>query len=179
MQEENRIKKACPFAFAKAKGPKKNTTSSEEMTKFIFFILLLIPSLVAASSPTDLVCSDFHRILNGIKHLKNEVGPASFELNGKRYKGCEVVFETKWSLIGKETDPESLFYATEGSALYRLGWRVDHKYTADGPGSTSYVIRKGSIACTVSWYFTAYIDEKTNKIVTGDELSGRIKCGTE
>jgi hypothetical protein len=134
---------------------------------------------IPATSIDELVCGKFQEKLLNLKHQKNVMESASFEFKNNVYKGCELIFETKWSEIGMEKDPTDMFYPHEGNELYQMGWRSDDKYLADGPGSSFNVIRNGDILCTVKWYFVSFIDGKTNEFVTGDDLSCQIRCGKE
>jgi len=132
---------------------------------------------IPASPVDELVCEKFQKKLLNLKHQKNVVESVTFEFNNKVYNGCELSFETKWSDIGMEKDPIDMFSPYEGSELFQKGWRSDHRYMADGPGASLNVIKNGDILCTVKWYFVSYIDEKTNELVTGDDLSCQIRCG--
>lgn len=134
---------------------------------------------IPTGSVDELICEKFQGKLLNLRHHKNVIESVSFEFNNNVYKGCELRFETKWSDIEMEKNHADLFYPHEGSELFQKGWRSDDKYLADGPGSSFNVIRNRDILCTVKWYFVSYIDEKTNELVTGDDLSCQIRCGKE
>ncbi|MBI3015539.1 MAG: hypothetical protein HYY65_10870 [Candidatus Tectomicrobia bacterium] len=145
-------------------------------------VLLVLLTLFAvpawAADPPPEVCEEFRRALPIYKHIQNETRPATFEFDGKPYRGCEVVFKTRWSLIGANVQPapQTLLSASESGEMYRKGWRADLRYDADGRGSTSYVIRREDMFCRVLWEFVAYVDEKTKEVVSGDDLSGEVQC---
>jgi len=137
-------------------------------------------TFASPATPVDkLVCVSFQEKLFNLKHQKNIMESVSFEFKNKVYKGCKLIFETKWSVIGIEKDPTDMFYPYEGSELYQMGWRSDDRYLADGPGSSFNVIRNGDILCTVRWNFVSFIDRNTSEFVTGDDLSCQIRCGKE
>ena len=146
------------------------------MKKWIIICLLFIALAASAKDFDDTVFIQFHQALDSLKHIKNEVTPAIFEFDNKTYNGYEIIFETKWSLLDK--DPTDMFYPFEDSYWHNAGWRADIRFCADGPGSTLYLIRNDKFFCIIRWEFTAYIDDN-GEHVSGDELSGRMKCGTE
>ena len=146
------------------------------MKKWIIIYLLFIAVVLSAEYSNETMCIQFHQALDSLKHIKNEIVPATFEFDNKTYNGYEIIFETKWSLLDK--DPTDMFYPYEDSYWYNAGWRADLRFCADGPGSTFYLIRKGEFFCTIRWEFTAYIDDN-GEHVSGDDLSGRIRCATE
>jgi len=134
---------------------------------------------IPTSSTNELICKKFQEKLPNLKHQKIVIESVSFRFDNTLYKGCELSFETKFSDIEMEKDYTDLFYPYEGSELFQEGWRSDDKHLTDGPGSSSNVIRNRDILCIVKWYFVSYIDEKTNELVSGDELSCHIRCGNE
>jgi len=148
------------------------------MKKWIILCLLIIAITGSAEDFQDSVFVQFYQALDSLEHIKNEITPVVFEFDNKVYNGYEIIFETKWSLIDKDKDPMDMFYPYENNYWYNTGWRADIRFCADGPGSTSYLIRNGEFFCTIRWYFVAYIDDNGN-FVEGNELSGRIQCGIE
>jgi len=152
--------------------------SEIKMKKWIIIYLLFIVVVSSAENFHDTVFVPFYQALDSLKHIKNEVAPATFEFDNKTCDGYEIIFETKWSLLDKDTDPMSMFYPYEDSYWFNAGWRADISFCADGPGSTFYLIRNGEFFCTVRWYFVSYIDDD-GEFVTGDELSGKMQCATK
>ena len=148
------------------------------MKKWIIAFLIFIAVDALAENICPPIFIQFHQALDSLKHIKNEVAPATFEFDNKTYNGFEIVFETKWSLLGQNEDPMTMFYPYEDSFWYNIGWRADIRFCADGPGSTFSLIRNGEFFCTVRWYFVSYIDDN-GELVTGDELSGKIQCALE
>ena len=146
--------------------------------KWIIICFLFIVVIASAEDFDDTIFIQFHQALDSLGHIKNEIAPAAFEFDNKTYNGCEIIFETKWSLLDKDTDPMDMFYPYENSYLYKAGWRADLRFCADGPGSTFYLIRNGKFFCIVRWEFTAYIDD-SGEYVTGDVLWGKIQCAVD
>ncbi|MEA2096086.1 MAG: hypothetical protein U9P73_05265 [Candidatus Cloacimonadota bacterium] len=146
--------------------------------KWIIIYFLFIAVIASAEDFQDTVFIKFYQALDSLEHIKNEVTTATFEFDNKTYNGYEIVFETKWSLLDKDVSPMSMFYPYENSYWYNVGWRADIKFCADGPSSTNYLIRNDKYFCIVRWEFLSYIDDN-GEFVTGDELSGKIQCGTE
>lgn len=148
------------------------------MKKFILVFLLFLPVVLIAAESDKTICVPFYQELEKLEHQEISVNPAQFEFDNKVYDGCEIVFKTKWSLLKDETDPMNTTYPETGSDLYLAGWRIDEKFSADGPGSTSYVLRNGEKVCIVEWSYVAYIDEETGEFVSGDDILCKIRCGT-
>ncbi|MDA3812658.1 MAG: hypothetical protein PF570_00235 [Candidatus Cloacimonetes bacterium] len=148
------------------------------MKKWIILYFLFIVVIASAEDFNDTIFIQFHQALDSLIHIKYQVTPATFKFKNKTYAGYEIVFETKWSLLDKDTDPMSMFRPLKRNYWYASGWRADIRFCADGPGSTFYLIRNGEFFCTIRWEFVSYIDDN-GEYVTGDELSGRIQCGTE
>ena len=144
----------------------------------IIVCLLFVAVIASAEDFQDTVFIKFYQALDSLEHIKNEIIPVTFEFDNKTYNGYEIVFETKWSLLDKDTDPMDMFYPYENSYWCKAGWRADIRLCGDGPGSTVYMIRNDNFFCIIHWEFVSYIDDN-GEFVTGDELSGRIKCGTE
>lgn len=149
------------------------------MKKIAIVLILFLPAVLIAAEPEGTICSPFQQKLEEIKHLELNISPAQFEFDGKTYDGCEIVFKTKWSLMKEGFDPMNSTYPEEGGDLYNAGWRVDEKFSADGPGSTHYTLRNGEKVCIIYWSFVAYIDEKTGEYVSGDDIVCRMMCGAE
>ncbi len=146
------------------------------MKKWIIVCLLFIAVIVSAEDFHDTVFVPFYQALDSLKHIKNDVAPATFEFDNKTYNGYEIIYETKWSLLDK--DPTGMFYPFEDSYWYNAGWKADIRFCADGPGSTLYLIRNGEFFCIIRWDFVSYIDDD-GEHVSGDDLSGRIQCAVE
>ena len=89
------------------------------MKTWIIVCFLFIAVIVFAEDFNDTVFVQFYQALDTLKHIKNEVTPATFKLWGsnKTYNGYEIIFETKWTLLDKNTDPMRMFYTTRRRKL--------------------------------------------------------------
>lgn len=148
------------------------------MTKWIILCLLIIAKTASTEDFQDSVFVQFYQALDSLEHINNEIAPVTFEFDNKTYNGYEIIFETKWSLLDKDTNPMDIFYPYENNYWYNTGWRADIRFCADGPGSTNYLIRNGKFFCIISWEFVSYIDDN-GEFVTGDVLSGKMQCATK
>lgn len=147
--------------------------------KFVIAFLLFLPAALIAAEPDKTICTPLLQELEKLKHQEISVSPAQFEFDNTVYEGCQIIFKTKWSMLKGESDPMNVTNPIEGSPLYESGWRIDGKFSADGPGSTFYIIRNGEKLCIVEWSYEAYIDEETEEFVSGDDLLCKIRCGTK
>lgn len=132
--------------------------------------------LAAAATVTKDPCGYFFRALKTVPHEKltrNDGGLESL-WDGKKVSGCEVMFVTNDTLRSGRDMPD--FFATEGTELYRLGWRMNNSLAADGPGSGIFGIENESVLCLVSHDQPAYLDEKTEKIIQSETLTITVQC---
>jgi len=146
-------------------------------TKFIFtLIFILLPSLGLASDSLREACDFFYKRLEPIPHYSLEVreGKLKSLSTGADFFGCEAAFKSNVKLMKDSTYLPS-FEAEEGSELYKEGWRIDEKYRADGPGSGSYGIVKGKMACVIHWDQFSYVDDN-GEIQVSDEINMTVQC---
>jgi len=132
--------------------------------------------LAAAAAVTKDPCGYFFRALKTVPHEKltrNDGGLKSL-WDGKKVSGCEVMFVTNDTLRSGRDTPD--FFATEGTELYRLGWRMNNSLAADGPGSGIFGIENESVLCLVSHDQPAYLDEKIGKIIQSEALTITVQC---
>ena len=140
------------------------------MKKYLLIIISLSISLpLYGNEKVQNVCKQYQKIMNSIPNLK-----VTYKENVKvsspdegTYKGCSVVVETKWSLIGENFSQYSFLKLPKWNHGY---------YAADGPGSSQYELIKNKLFCMVGYNFMAYHNEKTKKIVTGDEIKMFVEC---
>jgi hypothetical protein len=132
--------------------------------------------LAAAAAVTKDPCGYFRQALKAVPHekLTRIDGDIHSLWDGKKVSGCEVMFVTNDALRSGRDVPD--FTATEGTKLYRLGWRTNNSLAADGPGSGIFGIENESVLCLVSHDQPAELDEKTGKITQSETLTLTIQC---
>ena len=137
----------------------------------LLLILITISSVssVYATETFQIACLEYQKVMKSIPHTK-----ITYEKNfiittheNKTYDGCSVTVDTKWSLVGKNF--------TQESVLDLPGWG-NGDFVADGAGTSIYKRVKGNLFCMVGYSFSSYIDEKTRKFVTGDNLRMYAEC---
>ncbi len=149
------------------------------------FVSLPEERIIAASDPAVLAaaaavnkdpCGYFLQELKVVPHekLTRIDGDIQSLWDGKRNSGCEVMFVTNDTLRSGRDTPN--FAATEGTKLYRLGWRMNNSFVADGPGSGIFGIENDSVLCLISHDQPAELDEKTEKIIQSVTLTLAIQC---
>ena len=135
----------------------------------IFLALLFSPSIYAEETIYD-VCQQYYQLMKSIPHISVKIDTEAQFIsmeNNKKYSGCAVETETKWSLVGKEFN--------QSSVLELPGWKYG-KFAADGPGSSISGMVKNNMFCFVSYHFSSYIDVEKNDFVSGDELNMKVRC---
>ena len=147
------------------------------MKQLFFAIFLLMFSSVVLSEETPESCRYFYRELVRIPHQKIAFDENILvsDVDGKNFPGCRIILNSHIELMKENAELPS-FWADEGSTLYNEGWRTNHDYTADGPGSGKYAIEKDGITCIIDWDQHAWIDEKTDKIMQSDKINMEIRC---
>jgi hypothetical protein len=65
-----------------------------------------------------------------------------------------------------------------GTELHVMGWRIDQRVAADGPGTTLFGIRRGAVFCVIYEAQPAYLDDD-GEIVSSDTLTITIQCRQE
>jgi len=145
------------------------------MKKLLLALLLFMPAIACAGDGVQNACKMFYSELTLVPHDKLSVntGLLSSLSNGKKYCGCEVLFNSNEQLmIGSELPS---FESPEGSMLYRTGWRIDEKYRADGAGSGSYGIVKDAVLCLIHWDHNSWINE-TGEIEQSELINMMVQC---
>ncbi len=120
-------------------------------------------------------CEPFFTALESVPHvaLSMSAGPFVSTWDEMEYRGCEVDFETNDSLSAGVPVPS--FDAIEDSDMYRLGWRMSHGITADGPGSGVFGIERESVLCVVRWAQPAYLFDD-GEIVQSETFNMKVQC---
>lgn len=141
------------------------------------FVLTSMLSL-AASAQTDNPdpCDHFFLALTAVPNqtLIRARGSHESVWDGKRYGGCEVRLVTNNTLLSGKEVPA--FHATADTALYRKGWRENHAFVADGPGSSVVGLENGPVLCLVSHDQPAYVEDKTGEIIQSETLTITVQC---
>jgi hypothetical protein len=146
--------------------------------KTLVFLLMggVLGSLAPGGGKQDAdPCAYFYDSLATVPHdtLTVSSGEGVWIWHDQSYKGCEVRFVTNDSLRAGYQVPD--FEATEGSEMYRLGWRYTEGILADGPGSGVFGIERGSVECLVVWNQSAWIDDD-GEFQQSDVLEMTIQC---
>ena len=121
-------------------------------------------------------CDYFFEALTSVPHesIICSYGAHASLLNGKKWACCQIRFVTNTPLLSGKKVPD--FRADQGSVMYGMGWRMVNSLMADGPGSSLYGIRKGSVLCIILHHQPAYLDQKSGKIVQTDTLAITVQC---
>lgn len=78
-----------------------------------------------------------------VLEVKTTEGPVRDPLDGSERAGCLVFASGPASGLAGEVPPEEPIRFLMGES----GWEEDPRYAADGPGTTSFALRKGSGLC--------------------------------
>ncbi|TAN41014.1 MAG: hypothetical protein EPN22_16590 [Nitrospirae bacterium] len=136
-----------------------------------------MPVSDALSSETARQCDYFYGKLVNISHQKIlfEKDAAVQDISGEEFKGCRIVFNSNMKLMKGSIHLPS-FWADEGTELYKQGWRNEHNYTADGPGSGKYAIINNGFICIIDWDQHSWIDDKTGEIMSSELINMEVQC---
>jgi hypothetical protein len=145
------------------------------MKKLLLALLLFLPAIACAGDGVQNVCKMFYSELKPVPHAKLSVntGLLSSLSDGKKFHGCEVVFNSNEQLM-KGTELPT-FESREGSMLYRAGWRINEKYRADGAGSGAYGIVKDAVLCLIHWDHYSSLNE-SGEIEQSDLINMTVQC---
>jgi len=134
-----------------------------------------MPEIACADDGVQNACKMFYNELKPVPHDKLSVntGLLSSLSDGKKYRGCEVVFDSNEQLMMGSGPPS--FESSEGSILYRAGCRIDEKYRADGAGSGSYGIVKDAVLCLVHWDHNSWLNER-GEIEQSELMNMPVQC---
>jgi len=145
------------------------------MKKLLLALLLFMHATAYAGDGAQSACKIFYSELKQVPHYKLSVNTGLLRSlsDGKKYRGCEVVFKSNEQLMMGSELPS--FESPEGSMLYRAGWRIDEKYRADGAGSGSYGIVKDAVLCLIHWDQYSWVNE-TGKIEQSELINMTVQC---
>ena len=122
-------------------------------------------------------CRYFADRLEPVPHLNLKITADTYRSfrDTRTYTGCKLTFVTSDSLLAGYKDSIPRFQALEGTELYRMGWRMNDKYTADGPGTGVHGIEKDSTLCLVLYEKPAYLDDN-GEIQSSETITLTIEC---
>ena len=145
------------------------------MKKLLLALLLFMPAIACAGGGVRNACKIFYGELKPVPHYKLSLNTGLLHSlsDGKKYRGCEVVFKSNEQLMKGSELPS--FESQEGSMLYRAGWRIDEEYRADGAGSGSYGIMKDAVLCLVHWDQYSWVNE-TGEIEQSELINMTVQC---
>jgi hypothetical protein len=119
----------------------------------------------------DSSCNYFYEKLQDIPHSKLTLKKGVFEslLDAKPISGCEVEFKSHVSMVSGEKVLERFESLTQTP-----GWVTDN--VADGPGSSTVVIKKDKSRCLLHWAQHSWVDEKSKEIEQSEDIEVMIQC---
>lgn len=77
--------------------------------------------------------------------VRKSGGSVRYVRNGSESRGCRILASGPTSAVAGEVAPDEAVR----QLLQQDGWKEDPGHAADGPGTTSFVLRKGGISCLV------------------------------
>ncbi len=120
-------------------------------------------------------CDLVHKKLSSVPNKSLKKSEGDFKYDGKSYRGCIVRLDGNINNITDAHHPEPLFYPSEGSSLYKGGWRADRE--ADGPDGTAFRISKQNIFCLVEGNWDGG-DDSDPKYVPSTRYEIEVMCGS-
>lgn len=129
--------------------------------------------------PGTEACSYFVRSLQEIPHTRLDQKDGRYRSfwDQKEHAGCKIVFATNDKLLeDKRPLLVDKLHPDEGNELYRLGWRWESGYDADGPGDTMSAMMLRDTLCLVRESQPAEVDDRGN-VQAVDTLTVTIECG--
>jgi len=100
-------------------------------------------------------CALIARTIEKSAGSKPEVTEGTFPFWHDERRGCRLAFSKPTAELGEGAWPDEALH----EKLTRLGWRDDPRYSADGPGTTVFGLRKGEVLCIISAGAQAWIDD--------------------
>jgi hypothetical protein len=145
------------------------------MTKILFLYLFFIFFNINLAFADDFGCSYFYPKLAGLPHNKLTQNNNGFNslMDGKRTHGCEIIFKSHDSIVSGEK-----VYNKFQSFINAPDWAIDHKFSADGPGSSSGTIENDKNRCTLLWSQHSWIEESGEHRQSSD-IEMIIQCSSK
>ena len=141
-------------------------------TRSLLFAFLFI-FICQISNANDSPCVQFYNELLKLPHTRLTQTSNGFVslLDGKSLKGCEVIFESKESIVSGE-----VVYLKFRSFTNWQGWYINENLSADGPGSSTVVIENYQNICLLNWSQHSWIDEKSNDYSQSELIKLIVQC---
>lgn len=108
-----------------------------------------------ASQPWSAGCAIIADTLEKSHGVKLEAEQGVFEFWHDERRGCRLAFSRPTAELGEGTWPDEALRLK----LATRGWRDAPRYSADGPGTTVFGLRKGDVLCIISAGAQAWIDD--------------------
>ena len=136
-------------------------------------LVACLPAFGVSAQPDS--CEYFFSVLRPVPHaeLTRREGSYKSLWDGKKYTGCEVKFVANDKLLAGRSIPD--FDPIEGSEMYRMGWRMNPSFLADGPGTGVIGVEKEFALCLVRHEQPAYLDAR-GSIIQSETLRITVQC---
>ena len=147
-----------------------NNTIMKTLSLSLAFLLIFTCQI---SNANDVLCPKFYYELSKLPHTRLTQTSNGFVslLDGKSLKGCEVIFESKESIVSGE-----VVYLKFRSFTNWQGWYINENLSADGPGSSTVVIENYQNICLLNWSQHSWIDEKSNDYSQSELIKLIVQC---
>ena len=147
-----------------------NNTIMKTLSLSLAFLLIFTCQI---SNANDVLCPKFYNELLRLPHTRLTQTSNGFVslLDGKSLKGCEVIFESKESIVSGE-----VVYLKFRSFTNWQGWYINENLSADGPGSSTVVIENYQNKCLLNWSQRSWIDEKSNEYRQSELIKLIVQC---
>ncbi len=119
----------------------------------------------------DATCKYFSENLSDLPHSKLTLKKGVFcsLLNGKEISGCQVEFGSHASMVSGEK-----IFERFDSLSHTVGWSTDN--VADGPGSSTVIMKREKERCFLHWTQNSWVDEETKEIEQSEDIEVVIQC---
>lgn len=128
-----------------------------------------VPELARGSCRTIAGILSIYPVLE----VRTSEGPVRGLLDGKKRYGCRVHASGPTSGLTGEVPPDQPIRFLLGED----GWEEDPLYAADGPGTTSFALRRNGILCLFSGGAHSWIEN--GKIETSESFAFEAGCVAE
>ena len=149
--------------------------TSHRVLGFVMILLIGIPAAGDCREFLEESCSTLAAIVRVYPALDvTKSAPVSGAQSGSESPaGCLIHASGPVSAVAGEVAPEDAVRELFG----QNGWMEDPDYSADGPGTTMFALRKGEVLCIVAAGAPAAIEE--GEIVTDEVYQFDAGCAAE
>jgi hypothetical protein len=145
------------------------------MRILLLILLVMILPTQANAGVDGTTCQPFYRALEAVPH------ESIFQRNGLYTSqsfetgaiGCFLVMNTSATRLEGRQLPN--LSGEPGTPLYNAGWRINPKYSADGPGTGVVGLEKDDAFCLVYTEQPSYIDD-AGQIIQQEYIRVRVEC---